>query len=154
MFRGEIKMKRQTLYEAFLLIAASFLLGFAYTFVTKQGFFYKEKPSPALEIISLAKTKEFFESKNVLFIDSRNEFEYNAGHIQGAINVSLHEFDAHRIRLAGIPKDKLLIVYCDGAECNSSIELTIKLLEFGFTNLRVFFGGWQEWKDSNLPIDR
>jgi rhodanese-related sulfurtransferase len=154
MYKRKLNVKRQIFYESILLIAASFLLGFAYTYITKQGFFYERKPSPALEIISLAKATELFESKSALFIDSRHEFEYVMGHIRGAINVSLNEFDTHRTRLANIPKDKLLIVYCDGVDCNSSVELTLKLMELEFVNVKIFFGGWQEWKNGNLPIDK
>jgi rhodanese-related sulfurtransferase len=149
-----LKTFRYIIRESILLIAASFLLGFAYTFITKQGFFSEKKPSASLDIISLAQTKEIFSSKSGIFIDSRHEFEYKEGHIQGAINISLNEFDAHKTRLAGIAKDKLLIVYCDGAECNSSIELTLKMMELEYTNIRIFFGGWQEWKNNKLPIDR
>ena len=54
---------RQCLLEALLLIAAAAILGFGYTFVTKQGFFVKTQPvqsAPAsnIEVISLAAAKE------------------------------------------------------------------------------------------------
>jgi rhodanese-related sulfurtransferase len=149
-----MKINREILYEALLLIAAALLLGFAYTFITKKGYFYEKKPSPSMEIISLIQTKELFASKNALFIDSRHEFEYNEGHIQGAINISLNEFATHIAHLTSIPKDRLLIIYCDGSQCNSSIELTLKLMELGYTNIKIFFGGWQEWKNNKLPVDK
>ena len=105
-------------------------------------------------MISLATAKELFESNNALFIDARHEFDYQAGHIRGAVNIALNKFDTHLTRLNKISKDKLLIVYCDGAECNSSIELAVKLMESGFTNVKVFFGGWQEWNSAKLPIEK
>jgi len=150
---------RQALLEALLLIVAAIVLGVAYTFVTNQGFFVKTQPiQPAaianMEMISLARAKELFESNNALFIDARHEFDYHEGHIRGAVNVALKKFDTHRARLIKISKDKLLIVYCDGAECNSSIELAVKLMESGFTNVKVFFGGWQEWISAKLPIEK
>jgi rhodanese-related sulfurtransferase len=153
-----LKTYRQLIQEALLLIAAATALGFAYTFVTKQGFFSEKKTTFSaaaanLEIISLEKAKELYESQGVLFIDSRHDFEYKMGHIRGAINIALKEIDTHRILLESIPKEKMLIVYCDGAECNSSIELALKLMELKFTNVKVFFGGWQEWKTNNLSID-
>jgi rhodanese-related sulfurtransferase len=152
-------VKSQLLREVFLLIVASIVLGFAYTFVMRQGFFVEKKPSPttpipSLEMISLTKAKALFDSSAVVFIDARQEFDYKKGHIRGAMNVALHEFDTHRLRLDSIPKSKLLIAYCDGAECSSSIELAIKLMESGSTNVKVFFGGWQEWRAANFPIDK
>ncbi len=154
-----MKTHRQSILEVLFLIAAATVLGFAYTFVTKQGFFSEKKPTFSaaaanLEMISLEKAKELYESQDVLFVDARHDFEYKTGHIRGAINIALKEIDTHHILLESIPKEKMLIVYCDGAECNSSIELALKLIELKFTNVKVFFGGWQEWKANNLSIDR
>ena len=149
-------MKRQLAREILLLIAAAVLLGFVYSFVVKLGFFSDKSPDPTmsnpdLEMITLARAKELFESDSALFIDSRHEFEYRNGHIRGAINISLKEFDVHRNRLDDNLKNKLLVVYCDGAQCNSSIEVAVKLMEIGFKNILIFFGGWQEWSSANLP---
>jgi rhodanese-related sulfurtransferase len=154
-----LKTHRQIIHEALLLITAAIVLGFAYTFVTKQGFFSENKPTlsaatPNMEMISIEKAKELYESQGALFVDARHDFEYKMEHIHGAINIALKEVDTHRILLEGTPKEKILIVYCDGVECNSSIELALKLMELKFTNVKVFFGGWQEWKANNLPIDK
>ena len=150
---------RQSLLESLLLIVAAIVLGVVFTFVTKQGFFAKtqsvQTAAPSnIEMISLATAKELFESNNAIFIDARHEFDYEAGHIHGAVNVALKKFDTHLTWLNRISKDKLLIVYCDGAECNSSIELAVKLMESGFTNVKVSFGGWQEWNSAKLPIEK
>jgi rhodanese-related sulfurtransferase len=150
---------RHSLLEAFLLIAAAACLGIAYTFITHQGFFLKPQEGHSdsvsnLEMITLAAAKDLFASSNTLFIDSRHEFDYQAGHIRGAVNIPLKMFDAQRAGLNILSKDKLLIIYCDGAECNSSIELAVKLAESGFTNVKVFFGGWQEWSSAGLPIEK
>jgi rhodanese-related sulfurtransferase len=150
---------RQALLEASILIAAAIVLGFAYTFVTKQGFFVKTQAVHAavtsnIEMISLSAAKELFNSNNALFIDARHEVDYQAGHIRGAVNVALNKFDIHVTRLNKNSKDKLLVIYCDGAECNSSIELAVKLMELGFTNVKVFFGGWQEWNSDKLPVEK
>lgn len=153
-----MKTHRQSIYEASLLIAAAMILGFTYTFVTKQGFFSEKKPvfsaaAANLEMISLEKAKELYKSQGALFVDSRHDFEYKMGHIHGAMNIALKEIDIYHILLESIPKEKMLVVYCDGVECNSSIELALKLTELKFSNVKVFFGGWQEWKVNNLPID-
>jgi rhodanese-related sulfurtransferase len=150
---------RLALLEALVLIVAAIVLGVAYTFVTNQGFFAKTQPvqpaaTPNMEMISLAQAKELLDSHDALFIDARHEFDYQEGHINGAVNIPLKKFDIHITPLNKISKDKLLVVYCDGAECNSSIELTVKLIESGFTNVKVFFGGWQEWNSAKLPIEK
>ncbi len=144
-----MKTHRKVILEALLLIAAAAVLGFAYTFVAKQGFFFKGNPflsatKTNLEMISLEKAKEFY---------ARHEFEYKMGHIHRSINIPLNEIDTRRVQLESISKEKMLIIYCDGAECNSSIELALKLTEIKYTNVKIFFGGWQEWKTHNYPVD-
>jgi rhodanese-related sulfurtransferase len=150
-------MKPRALREALVLIAISIAFGFVYTLMTKQGFFAEKKPnqdpSESLELISFERAKALFKADSALFIDARYPFEYRLGHIRGSMNVALGEFNTYRARLDGIPKNRLLVVYCDGAQCNSSLELTVKLMELGFTNVQIFFGGWEEWKKAGMPID-
>ena len=150
---------RQALREALLLLVMAIGVGVAYTWFTHQGFFTKVQPGPSpsnsnLEMISLATAKEHFESGNALFVDARHEYDFQQGHIRGAVNIPLKDIDVQIARLGKISKDKFLIVYCDGAECNSSIELSVKLTESGFTNVKIFFGGWQEWISAKLPDEK
>ncbi|HOV98870.1 MAG TPA: rhodanese-like domain-containing protein [Bacteroidota bacterium] len=148
-------MKKQQIIEICLLVGLSIVIGFLYTYITHQGFFAPPKQAKAhqqLEIIALPQAKEAYYSGSVRFIDARNEFEFKLGHIRGAIDIPLHDFDRYQTVLSEIPKDVLLIVYCDGVQCNSSIELAKKLSELGFSNIKVFFGGWQEWRTAGLPI--
>jgi hypothetical protein len=71
---------RQPLLEALFLVIAAFVLGIAYTFVTKQGFFAEAQSIQAaapskIDIISLAAAKDIFESHNAFFIDARHEID-------------------------------------------------------------------------------
>lgn len=150
-------MKPRAFREALILIAVSVVIGFAYALLTRQGFFAEKKPNQGqpqnLELISLERAKALFTSDSALFVDARHAFEYRTGHVRGSVNIALAEFDNDRARLNGIAKNRLLVVYCDGAECNSSLELSLKLMEIGFTNVQIFFGGWQEWKSGGMPVD-
>ncbi len=150
-------MKPRALREALILIAISVAFGFGYALLTKQGFFAEKKPNQGasgnLELISFDRARALFAADSALFIDARHPFEYKMGHIRGAESIALADFDKDRVRLDGIPKHRLLVVYCDGIACNSSLELTVKLMELGYTNVQIFFGGWQEWKNAGMPID-
>ena len=146
--------------EALLVLLSAVLLGFAYTVVTKKGFF---SPSPvatsqptsivAPEFISFEEAVSFFSQGTALFVDARHEFDYKLGHIKGAINVPLKDFRLENSPLAAVSRDKRIVTYCDGAECNSSIELAKKLSEAGFTNVKMFFGGWNEWQNNHLETE-
>lgn len=147
--------------EAMIIVLASAALGFSYSFVIKKGLFLPPTPLIATaqtvvppEFISYEEAIKLFNEGTALFADARNEYDYKLGHIPGAVNVPLKEFALQTSTLATIPKDKLIITYCDGEDCNSSIELAQKLSEAGFTNVRMFFGGWNEWQQHNLRTEQ
>ena len=47
----------------------------------------------------------------------------------------------------------LLITYCDGEDCNASIDLAADLKMMGFARVVFFFGGWQEWLTAGYPTE-
>ena len=106
--------------------------------------------TPAM--ISWSEACTFYESKKALFIDSRNPLEYRRGHIRGAVNIPLNDFEKKKGLLVKTPKGKLLVTYCDGVECNSSMSMAEKLMGLGYTNVKIFFGGWQDWEANKLPV--
>ena len=153
---------RQAFREAGLILLVACVLGFSYTATTEKGLFGKpadttvvsQTPGPGPQMIQLAEAQQLFDAGNALFIDSRHEFDYNLGHIKGAMNIPLKDFDARIAELNVFPKDNIIIVYCDGADCNSSIEFASKLFLGGYSSVKIFFGGWREWSASQLPTEK
>lgn len=153
-------MIRQALREALLILVAAAALGVLYTAATEKGMFATASGASALHtgefapvMIHLDEARTFFEAGEALFIDSRHAFDYHLGHIRGAVNLPLKEVEEQKLPLPSTPKDHMLIVYCDGAECNSSIELSSKLFQAGYSNVKIFFGGWREWEEARLPVE-
>lgn len=102
-------------------------------------------------LISLAQALELYMDK-VLFIDARNQDEYQEGHIAGAINIPYFSVDEFIGRLAGIDKSKPLVTYCEGADCDMSIRLGDELFDRGYKKVFVFFGGWEDWRKADYPV--
>jgi rhodanese-related sulfurtransferase len=50
-------------------------------------------------------------------------------------------------------KSREIVAYCHGTSCDLSIHLAQKLAEQGYTDVKVFFGGWPEWKKAGYPIN-
>lgn len=153
---------RQAIIEAILIAVTGTMLGLVYSASTETGLFARTgKPLPTADpiggkapaMISLEEAKQIFESGKAVFIDARHEFDYKLGHIKGAMNVPLKEFETHKQSVVVYPIDQLLVSYCDGADCNSSIELAAKLHAIGFINVKIFYGGWREWQDNRLPTE-
>lgn len=157
----EVSFTRSAVREASVILLASIALGFSYTYVTSKGLFAPPKlrqattpASAAPEFISYEEAVALFNAGAALFVDARHEYDYKLGHIKGAINVPLQDFALERSPLSSLPKDTLIVTYCDGAECNSSIELAQKLAAAGFTKVKMFFGGWNEWKQHHLQVEK
>lgn len=75
-----------------------------------------------------------------MLIDVREAAEFEAGHIDGAVNIPIRELGTH---LGELPADQLVIVYCaSGHRAALSIGA---LQEMGFTNARSFPGGFAAW---------
>ena len=153
---------KQALREAGILVLIAGALGLIYTSATEKGLFARSPKAvgslrfdaPAPSMISREEARVLFDSSSAVFVDARHDFDYNLGHIKGAISVPLKDYDLKKGVLNGIPKNRIIIAYCDGAECNSSIELSVKLMKDGYRNVKIFFGGWREWVDANLPIEK
>ena len=110
-------------------------------------------PGGFLQYVSLEEAQSSFEGGSV-FIDSREREDYLKGHIRGAVHISAHDPDETiEARLDQLPKDAHYVVYCDGAECGSSTSLARRMKDAGFSQVYVFYGGWDEWMVKDLPIE-
>jgi len=90
--------------------------------------------------------------KKYRFIDARDESDYNAGHVQGAMNIPFHEIEKFKDRLNGLPKDQVYVTYCSAA-CDVSIDMAYYMAKMGFKKVYIFHGGWDEWKAAGYPAN-
>jgi len=155
-------MYKHAARESGLILCAAVLLGFTYTFFSGKGFFARSRPidstesstvGPAPTPINLPDAKALFDTDAAVFVDARHYFDFRRGHIKSALNIPLSEFDSRQTSIDSLPRNKTIIVYCDGSECNSSIELAAKLYEIGFGGIRIFFGGWEDWIANKFPTE-
>lgn len=86
-------------------------------------------------------------------VDARSPELYAMGHIDGAVSLPLAELDALLPEFLGrVGKDQVIITYCSGFGCPDSFDLGVRLIEAGFRDVRVFEGGYPEWRDAGLPV--
>ena len=69
---------------------------------------------------------------------------YHGERIPGSRRVPLDRIGRF---VAGMEKDREIIVYCANYDCPQSHMAAEKLAAFGFTNVLVYAGGLQEWVD-------
>ena len=112
-----------------------------------------EQLTGGLPAVSLKEAREAYEGGHALFVDARDPDFFEGGHIPGAVNLPVKDFDRlfptlHE-RLLAAPR---IITYCDGANCEMSVELTEKLLFAGLEYVEIFTGGIQQWKAGGQPV--
>jgi rhodanese-related sulfurtransferase len=119
--------------------------------VSKEGYV---KP----QNISLELTKVLFD-KNALFIDARNNIQYDSGHVKGAINIPYGGFvskskDEKLEMMRKFNKEGSIVCYCSGGECEISIDLAYEFAKLGFNYVNIYRGGYEEWKNAGYPIEK
>src|SRR5262245_60989807 len=63
----------------------------------------------------------------------------------GSRRVPLSEL-ADTVRRSSLPKDAAVVVYCAGPTCSASREAAEALTDLGYSNVKAFEGGLEEWK--------
>jgi rhodanese-related sulfurtransferase len=90
---------------------------------------------------------------DALIVDARSPELFALGHIEGAVSLPMVEIESELPgfieRIAG---DRPVITYCSGFGCPDSFDLAVRLLAEGYLDVRVFEGGYPEWRDAGLPI--
>ncbi len=104
------------------------------------------------EEIGLERARQLFAGGAALFLDARDYDEYLDGHIEGAVSVPYTEFLENPTIIDRLNRSVCIVTYCDGDECQASIDLAVRLNEMGFTDVWFYFGGWNEWSAAGLPV--
>ena len=86
-----------------------------------------------------------------LLVDIREESEWAAGHAAGAMHLGkgVIERDIEK----KIPdKDAKIVLYCGGGF--RSALAADALQKMGYRNVISLEGGWKQWKDAGLPVEK
>jgi rhodanese-related sulfurtransferase/DNA-binding transcriptional ArsR family regulator len=86
----------------------------------------------------------------VIVLDVRPAEEYEAGHIPGAVNVSLADLEQY---LRQLRPDQEIVAYCRGPHCVLAFDAVARLRELGFTARRLE-DGFPEWKSAGYNVDK
>lgn len=86
-----------------------------------------------------------------LLIDTREESEWNAGHIPGAIHLGKGIIERDIEKTA---PDKLatLVLYCGGGF--RSALAADNLQKMGYSNVISMDGGWKAWIEAGQPVEK
>jgi rhodanese-related sulfurtransferase len=107
--------------------------------------------------IGLDEFRRMVGTKSDVTLDARASVYYQQGHVPGALNLSREDFGRDYLRLRAIlekDKERPIVVYCSGGTCHDSKMVAQALTSLGFTNVRIFPGGWEAWSSAGLPAQQ
>lgn len=84
-----------------------------------------------------------------IVLDARSPEAYAAGHVPGAVSFPHRRMDADST--AALPRDKVIVTYCDGIGCNASTKAAFKLTALGF-RVKEMIGGLEWWQRDGYPL--
>jgi rhodanese-related sulfurtransferase len=87
-------------------------------------------------------------------IDALAPMVYAHSHLPGAINMPSSTVDATRLAKRIPDLDTEIVVYCANASCDDSVVTAERLQALGYTNVRHYSGGKDEWRERGFPLER
>jgi rhodanese-related sulfurtransferase len=105
--------------------------------------------------ITLSEAYDLYRKNKVIFIDARDPFSFEEGHIAGAINIYPDEASLHASSLK-IKADQgfIFVTYCDGLQCLLSKETAHALILRGIPTVKFFVNGWSLWLKAGYPVSK
>ncbi len=79
-------------------------------------------------------------------IDARGAEKFAEGHIADAVNIYGGEVQTRIPDIMQAPRDRVILIYCDGGECELSHHVADVLKQFNYGPIFIYTGGWAEWK--------
>ncbi|HVB73923.1 MAG TPA: molybdopterin-synthase adenylyltransferase MoeB [Ktedonobacteraceae bacterium] len=89
------------------------------------------------------------EEQDVVLVDVREKYEWNEGHIPGAVHVP-RGFLELQIEEAVPDRSKTVVLYCAGGVRSLMAGNTLK--QMGYQNAISMSGGFGQWKGAGLPF--
>ncbi len=129
----------------FYIIILTSIFGYSQKKLSKLLDKYNNESIPYITVNQLKDN-----NSNVVFLDAREQKEYNTSHIKNAIFVGYDFFSMDSVQNKSLKKDSKIVVYCSlGIR---SEDIAEKLKKAGYTNVENLYGGIFEWKNNNLPV--
>ena len=88
----------------------------------------------------------------VQFVETLRAEHFAQGHLPGAVHIHFEEVQERAPEL--LPdKDALIVTYCSNTACQNSRIAAEKLAKLGYTNVRRYEEGKQDWDEAGLELE-
>ena len=93
--------------------------------------------------------KRAIDNREVNVIDVRSEEDYQKGHIPCAFNLPYERWDSFE----HLTHDKPNVIYCYSTTCFLATRACSRFAEADYPVMELF-GGFEEWENHKLPIEK
>jgi rhodanese-related sulfurtransferase len=117
--------------------------------------------APEIPRVSSEELKQMIDrGDSLVLLDVRGQSSFKVAHIPGAMNIPLYPEapltqDMVNMSLLGLPRDKLVVLYCGCPGDEESGEMAQNILkmnsEFDPGNIKVLWKGYLRWRELDYP---
>ncbi|RJL24125.1 rhodanese-like domain-containing protein [Bailinhaonella thermotolerans] len=103
-------------------------------------------------LISRDELKKAIDAGEITVVDALGGSYYEQQHLPGAI--ALVEADVDALAPTLLPdKDAAIATYCSNPACGNSKAVQNRLIALGYTNVRAYREGIEDWVGAGLPVE-
>ena len=104
------------------------------------------------ETISRQELQQAIEDGDVTVVETLRTEHFEQGHLPGAIHIHFQSISDLAEEL--LPdKDAKIVTYCSNTACANSESAANQLTAMGYTNVRKYAEGKQDWEEAGLPLE-
>jgi rhodanese-related sulfurtransferase len=108
-----------------------------------------------IPLIDSEQAHTWLEDKQAVFVDTREEKDYMAGHVPGAISLTPENKEERFPGLEPLmPQTSRIILYCYGPDCDMAERVASFLLDFGYTDLMIMSDGYPGWEQKGFSVEQ
>jgi rhodanese-related sulfurtransferase len=89
-----------------------------------------------------------------VLVDALAPMVYAHSHLPGSINLPPSNIDPWVVAKRIPDRETEIVVYCTNPACTDSVDTAQQLRALGYTNVRRYAGGKDEWRGAGLPLER
>ena len=116
------------------------------------------RPPTTTEDTTMAKTitrdelKAAIDAGEVTVVETLRTEHFEQGHLPGAVHIHFEEV-ADKAPALLPDKDAPIVTYCSNTACRNSEAAANQLAAMGYTNVRKYAEGKQDWTEAGLPLE-
>lgn len=104
-----------------------------------------------VKTISREELRAAIEQGAVTVVETLRTEHFAQGHLPGAIHIHF-EAIAERAPELLPDKDAAIVTYCSNTACRNSESAANQLVAMGYTNVRKYAEGKDDWRQAGLPL--